>query len=329
MTSLANRRPFTRPPLAIRNPILWQEATHFLRTARAWRRWEVPLGIIAVGAILGVMWYYVNQGRGYPALQFAIPAIWIVHGIVALRALIAGVNVFSREHVGLTWDALVLTGVSARSILLGKLVATLRTVLPWLVLLATLRMAMLPLMSLSLTQTYAYVTCARSSYGCDEYLPSIGWVPWAWFSSVGLTLLATVLEVTACVALGLAASAVTRRPISAAVFAIIVRFIPVAMFATFARQSLGNTYFWRYWTFWPFTIADGGTVGLMEMAFPLIRWTQGEHLEVLPGVLSAITMLALLVVGSLLVTLWAIRREGALAHASERTPNLNVYRAAR
>jgi ABC-type transport system involved in multi-copper enzyme maturation permease subunit len=329
MTSLANRRLFNRPPLSIHNPILWQEATHFRRTARAWRRWELPLGVLVVGVIVGMMWHYVNDGRGYPALQYAIPAIWIVHGIVALRALIAGVNVFSREHVGQTWDALVLTGVSARRILLGKLVATLRTVLPWLLLLATMRMAMLPLMSLSLTQTYAYVTCARSSYGCDEYYPSIDWVPWAWFSSVGLTLAATVLEVMACVALGLATSAITRRPISAAVFAIIVRFIPVALFATFARQSLGNTYFWRYWTFWPFTIADGGTVGLMEMAFPLIRWTQGEHMEVLPGVLGAIGMLALLLVGSLVVTLRAIRREGALAHTPERTPNLSVYRVAR
>lgn len=324
MAVLANR---IRVPL--KNPILWQEINHFTRTSRTWRRWELPLGLVMVGAALAVMYSYVARNVGYEALRYAVPAIWVIHGIVALRALIAGANVISREHIGQTWDSLVLTGVSARHILLGKLLATLRTVMPWMLLLGTLRLVMLPLMSVSLLQTYAYVSCYRSSYGCDEYLPAAGWVPWAWFGAAILTLVATVLEVLACVALGLACSAITRRPISAAVLAILIRFIPVALFATFARHSLGNTYFWRYWSFWPFTIADGGTVGLMEMAFPLIRWTQGEHAEVLPGVFGAVGLLALILVGSLAVTLWVFRREGALRHHTAHAGRVAVFRAAK
>src|SRR5688572_4458125 len=96
-----------------RNPIHWQELNHFRRTAQSWHRHELRLGVLLVGGLMLIMWYFVQANLNYGAMQYAIPAIWIVHALVALRAIIAGVNVISREHVGLTWDSLVLTGVSS------------------------------------------------------------------------------------------------------------------------------------------------------------------------------------------------------------------------
>ncbi|MBX3083781.1 MAG: ABC transporter permease subunit [Anaerolineae bacterium] len=303
-----------------RNPIHWQELNHFQRTAQSWQRYELPIGIASIAALLLVMWYFVQSNFNYRAMQYAIPAIWIFHALVAMRAIIAGVNVISREHVGLTWESLVLTGVSGRQILLGKFGAALRTVMPWTILLSILRTLMLPMLSIQLTQTYAgytgyYVT--NSSYYANYVLPNIDWVPWAWLAAPVLTVLLTVLEVMACVALGLVASALTRRSMTAAVLAITVRFVPVAVFAGFARYSLGSTWFWRYWGYTPFTLADGGTVSLMQLAFPLISWTQGDHLAALPGVFGTVIMLLMFLVGSLGLALWLIRRHGALRHQAD------------
>jgi hypothetical protein len=301
-----------------RNPIHWQELNHFYRTAQSWQRYELPLGALIVGLLIAVMWYFVQNNYNYGAMQLAIPVIWVFHALVGLRAIIAGVNVISREHVGLTWDSLVLTGVSGRQILLGKFGAALRTVMPWMVLLSLLRVVMLPLLSIQLLQTYAgylgyYVN--NSTYATRNYaLPTVDWVAWAWLAAPILTVLLTVLEVTACVALGLVASALTRRSMTAAIVAISVRFAPIAIFAGFARYSLGNTWFWRYWGYTPFTLADGGTVSLMQMTFPLISWTQGDHIAALPGIIGTAFMLLLFLLGSLSVALWLIGRHGALNH---------------
>ena len=315
-----------------RNPIHWQELNYFHRTAQGWQRYEFPIGLLIVGSMMAVMWYFVQSNFNYGAMQLAIPVIWVFHALVGLRAIIAGVNVISREHVGLTWDSLVLTGVSGRQILLGKFGAALLTVMPWAVLLSLLRAVMLPLLSLQLLQTYAGYSsyyAGSSSYSSYYVLPSATWVPWAWLLAPILTVVLTVLEVMACVALGLVASAVTRRTMPAAVLAISIRFAPIAVFAGFARYSLGNTWFWRYWGYTPFTLADGGTVSLMQMTFPLISWTQGDHLAALPGILGTAVMLMLFLLGSLGVALWLLRQQGALRHQQTMSvaDDYHVFRA--
>jgi hypothetical protein len=316
------------------NPIHWQEFTHFQRTTRRWQRYEIAVALLIVASMLGMMGYLVSVNNNYRALLFVVPAIWIFHAVVALRSILAGVTVISREHVGLTWDALVLTGVSGRQILLGKFLAAMRSILPYTILLSVLRCAMLPLMSLELTRVYArfatrYVGSSGGSSLAYESSAAIDWVPWAWLAAPVLTVLLSVLESAACVALGLVASAVTRRSISAAVLAITVRFMPVAIFSAYARYSLGNTFFWRYWGFTPFTLADGGTVSLMQLAFPLISWTQGDHAAALPGIIGSALMLLGFTLVSLGVALWTIRRSGALQHraAAHMALGYRVYRA--
>jgi hypothetical protein len=240
--------------------------------------------------------------------------VWIVHGFTALRALMAGVNVVSREHIGQTWDSLVLTGVGVNKILLGKFGAALRTVLPWMVMLGVLRLAMLPLMSLALTKIHAHVMFRRFSYSSvDEYgAILVGWVGWAPLTGVVLAVALTVLEVVACVAVGVACSALARRQLLAAILAVSIRFAPVALFAAFIRQNMLGRPFWEYWTNSVVALADSGTGSLMQLGFPLLSWTRGEHELVLPNLIGSAALLGLFLVSAYGLAWLRIRRDGAL-----------------
>ncbi|MBX3063468.1 MAG: hypothetical protein KF726_10865 [Anaerolineae bacterium] len=312
------------------NPILWRELLYFRRVAQRWQRHESIIVLVLTVVALAVSAYLLdfNHFRLNNGLLTVIMMLWIFHAMVSIRAIIAGAGAVSREHIGMTWDTLVLTGISARRILSGKLRAALLSVMPWMLGFGVLRLLTLPLMSLSLTSTYAYYQCyVRSSTTfCDS--AAITWIPWAWILAVVLTVLLTVLEVLSCVALGMVGSALTRRSITAAVLALCIRFAPVAIFAGFARYRLGNTWFWQYWSFTPFTLADGGTVGLMQLAFPLISWTRGDHVGALPGLLGVTVLLLVILVGSLLLTLVALKRGGALTErqlvGGEQVPSVSA-----
>ncbi len=301
------------------NPILWQEATHQERNAPRWMRWGRPAGIVALAAILMLAPMMLALGDGYSAIQIGLLSIWVVHTGIALRAIIAGANTVSREHVGLTWDTLVLTGVSARQILLGKWRAALRRVGGWMLALGVVRLVMLPVHMVGLVKIYAWVMCGPYAYGAangSSYCASgveFDWVPWAALVAVAATVLMTLLDVLCCTAVGMAASALTRRGTLAAVLAISIRFAPVATFAAFTRYEIGTT-FWRWWRYTPFALADGGTTPLMELTFPVFSWTRASHENALPGlVLSGLLLFSLLAVA--VIAAWiAIRRTGALPH---------------
>ena len=306
------------------NPILWQESTHQERTAPTWNRRghivAILLGAVTIAAVIWV-WYSSN---GYPAMQLALYVVWLAQAAVAWRAIIAGANAVSREHVGQTWDALVLTGVSDRRILLGKWRAALHSVRGWMLFLGTLRLAMLPIFCLGIVKTFAsyfiQYNYSSSYYYLGEEMsgPLFQWVPWAWFLAVIVAVIFTSLDVMLCTALGLAASAVTRRGVLAAVVAICIRFFPVITFAGFVRYQLGNTYFWRWWGRTEFSLSDAGTSAMMVLALPRMPWTQNDHQEVLLGLGLALLMLALLLGLSLGAAWLAIRFTGALPHPRQR-----------
>src|SRR5438128_2332293 len=126
------------------NPILWQEVTHQERSIPRWMQRIGVLGIILLASAL--LYTFTTLSKiDAPTREVALIVIWIVHSATAVRAIVAGANTISREHVGLTWDALVLTGVSARLILLGKWRAALWRVRGWALALGVVRLAMLPL----------------------------------------------------------------------------------------------------------------------------------------------------------------------------------------
>ncbi len=301
----------------IHNPVLWQEITHQERSTPRWTQRTGVVGILALVFFLVYVTTALVNSPGYPTTLFLLYAIWILHIATALRALVAGANVISREHVGQTWDALALTGVSAQRILLGKWLAALRQVRGWMLLLGVLRLAALPIFSVALAKTYAYYTCGMNSsntyssfYGCDAGTP-FTLVPWAALIGVLMTVMLTILDVMCCTAIGMAASALTRRGTSATIVAILVRFAPVLIFAGFARYDIGG-FSWRWWLYTPFALADGGTSPLMQLVYPVVSWTEGRHVAALPGLALATIMVLTFLASSLGASLVIIRRTGAL-----------------
>jgi len=123
--------------------------------------------------------------------------------------------------------------------------------------------------------------------------------------------------VLCCTALGLAASAVVRRGSLATAIAISIRFIPVILFAAFTRYDIGAAPSYRLLRYTPFALADGGTSPLYQLVLPLMPWTQGRHVEALPGLVYATALIVVLLVLALVVAFVAIRLTGALPHPKE------------
>ncbi|MEP7288330.1 MAG: hypothetical protein ABI947_21475 [Chloroflexota bacterium] len=313
------------------NPVFWQEISHQQRSMpRHLRRWWAVGFVVLVLMIVGVA---LTLGTyDFPTRELAIYMIWLVHAVTVVRALVAGSNAISREHVGQTWDALILTGVSARQILFGKWRAALRQAAPWIVALGTIRLAMLPIFMIALTVRFAWAIfitnssnySAASSSGIPYYVPDpvfeFTWVPWAAVLAVVASVVLSILEGLACTALGLAASAIARRGIISTVTAFTIRFIPVALFAVFTRQELGTeaTYAYSVLRFAPFSLADAGTASISRLAVPYMPWSYSEgfstHIDALSGLALATALLIVLLTISLLGAWAAIRMTGALPH---------------
>src|SRR5689334_142060 len=167
-----------RVPSLNNNPIEWQETRQQSRQSAQTRLgvwFGLGLLVVSVGSIA------LTLGNiGTPTQQLAVYVIWVVHAITASRAISAGANAISREHVGKTWDSLVLTGVSARQILIGKWLGVLNRVSGWMMIFGAVRLAMLPIFMLSLVYRYAwYSSGSVSQYYGDRLVDTAGWVPWA------------------------------------------------------------------------------------------------------------------------------------------------------
>jgi hypothetical protein len=325
------------------NPILWQELNHQQRHVRyVLKRWWWLGPAIIANMIMTVL--ITMQEPEFRTRELAICFVWIVHIAVVIRALAAGSNAISREHVGLTWDSLVLTGISARQILLGKWRAALRRVAPWMFCLGVIRLIMLPIFLYSVLGFYAWTGAqAYNSYANNNYSNSpyyynvpeleftpVGWVPWAAVLAVTASVVLSLLEVLACTMLGIACSALTRRGTFASIVALCVRFAPVAIFLAVTyhdqdvaeRLTSGGSYLSRLsydiLKYHPFSLADAGNAALSRLMVPFISWSYdpltdfSTHRDALIGLFLATALLIFLLAGSYFVAWMSIRHHGAL-----------------
>lgn len=301
-----------RVPSLNGNPIEWHESRQQRASSRRMRV-SVCFGLGLLGGAVGMIALTLGTFTT-PTQQLAVYVIWIVHAVTAARAISAGANAISREHVGKTWDSLVLTGVSRRQILMGKWMGVLNRTAGWMLIFGAVRLVMLPIFLLSLVYRYAWYNGAYVSptYG-DSGAASVSWVAWAGLLAVVMSVILSVLEVLTCTALGMAASAWTRRGWTAMIAAFCIRLIPVALFAGFTRYEIGNGPYWRVLSFPALSLADAGTGPLWQLALPLTGWTRMTHVNALPGLAMATLMLTVLLGAALIATWWAIRRDGALA----------------
>src|SRR5258708_40183906 len=130
-----------------------------------------------------------------------------------------------------------------------------------MVLLGLIRLATLPIFTLALVKTFAWYACGRYTYYCDSDI-EFSMVAWAVPLAVIMTVVLTVLEVLCCTALGLAASALTRRGTTAAISAILIRFTPVILFAGMTRYEVGG-FSWRGGRYFAVMIAVVGRRPIM------------------------------------------------------------------
>ncbi len=303
-----------RVPSLNNNPIEWHE-TRQQKVTSGQVRLSLWMGLaLLVVAVASIVLTLNNFNT--PTQQLAIYLIWVVHAVTASRAISAGANAISREHVGKTWDSLVLTGVSRRQILMGKWLGVLNRTAGWMLILGTVRLVMLPVFMLKLLYQYFWYNGGYVVQYNGEQADLVGWVAWASVLAVVMSVVLSVLEVMACSALGMAASAWTRRGWTAMITAFCIRLIPVALFAGFTRYQIGGGPYWRVLSFPALSLADAGTGPLWQLALPLTGWTRQAHINALPGLAASTLMLVGFMAVSLLVTWWAIRRDGALASRS-------------
>ncbi len=295
----------------ITNPIEWQETQHQLRLIQAGARrywFMMPTTLLLLVGVIALTLLDI----GAQTRNMAIYVIWIVHIITAARAISAGANAISREHVGKTWDALVMTGVNTRQILIGKWLGVLHRVAPWMLALGAVRLLMIPVFMIAMMNRFVYFASGgRYFYGGYSSMP-ISWVGWAAVAAVVFTVILTVLEVMACTAIGLAASAMMRKGWTAMIMAFCIRFAPVVLFGAFTRYEVATGAAYRVLRFPYLSLADGGTAPLYLLTLPYSYRTQTVHLDALPSVLMAVVLLSGMLVVALLATWWFIRRDGAL-----------------
>src|SRR2546430_8335683 len=167
-----------------------------------------------------------------------------------------------------------------------------------MVMLGVIRLVMIPIFMVALVNRYAWLVVRYSNYSYFDDAEPVTWVPWAAVLAVVMTVVLTILEVLCCTAIGLAASAVARRGISAIVGAILVRFTPVILFAAFTRYELAgessNSY--AVLRFGPFGIADSGTAPLSRLSVPYTPLSTITHGDALYG-LSLATVVLIVLVG--------------------------------
>ncbi|MDX1993732.1 MAG: hypothetical protein SF029_15190 [bacterium] len=197
---------------------------------RRWRerryaaRWLIlpPLIPIFFIAYLPVAVYITDVTVGLLGVMAAV--IIPIHLLVMLRTLALAIHVARRESSGHAWDTLVLTGVSARQIVVGKWWAVTRAMLPEYLLTALLTMGL----AYGLAQ-YLHAdnflciivyfpdglcyTSYRMSYGGFppwEFLPYIPAL-WKFASAFGFLLMMNLLSAALMTAIGQAAARLTSR----------------------------------------------------------------------------------------------------------------------
>jgi len=302
------------------NPIYKSEMAYQRRNPL--NRTVSTIGLLATLAILILVpLTLIDLGTAVEStVNLVFVTLWVVHAMVAVRCLIAGVASISREHDNHTWESLVMTGVPIVSILWGKYRAALRRIAPWVVGLAVVRMALLPVLMVAVTARLAFFyggQCYSTPYGypgggngvCDVYV-----VRSVAIFGVLMAILLTIVEGALCVAIGMAAGAILKRGPISLMAALLARFVPVAVLIALTRYDLGtNSFLWyRVATF---AFADGGTSQLYQFIVPVSPWTWGRVTAAFPlswlvaGSMAFVTLLTLAIIWLAILLRGALRKD--------------------
>lgn len=257
----------------IDNPVFRRELLSLTRSTTAHRWRSVGVGLMLLGALLGL---FILALQMFPAndqliwMFFPAWALWVIHGATVLHVIIVSSTMINIEYSTQTWETLILTGISARRILLGKLLATLHQSRGWIFLFGIARIAVLPL--------YLLVTFKVVHSECGLYSLSCVLQPTRtlsmWLAAVGMVLALTVVDILCCALLGLASSTLIRRAAFAMILAILIRFAPLILFLASGFDDIN---FWTWWTAPSFALVDGGTAPTIQLILPLVPGQVNFH----------------------------------------------------
>jgi hypothetical protein len=278
------------------------------RTSHRWRSVAIISALCTILAMLFVLllWMYPSSyGQQYIWMFFPSWALWVIYAVTVLQAIIASVGILSAEYTDQTWEPLIITGISAKRILMGSWLAALHRIRGWLFFLAIARIAVLPVYLLVSTKV-AQFACGPLVLACIRQPSTLGTASLA----VGMTVALTILDIACCVLIGLAAGAITRHSRAAVVFAILLRFSPLIVFLAF---GVDYDNFWVWWASPPFALVDGGTAPAVQLIMPLLpNWL---YFNPLLGLLLLTVALTIILLIMLSITFVLLRRNSRVAHS--------------
>lgn len=162
------------------NPVYLREMRHGLPTRRSTRRRLFWAGLIVSGLIMGMIGWDRVMGSNRESFLLLMTANFVLVGVIASGL---GSSSLTGERESDTFDLLIMTGLPATRIVLGKAVAALRAALPLIF------------------GVWAGVVLAVSIYTVHSIR----------FAHVAVTLVALLLEACLAISLSILASAIAKR----------------------------------------------------------------------------------------------------------------------
>lgn len=174
------------------------------------------------GEIAGALLYRdptpISDAFG-PLTAFAAAVVMTLHFVLMFQTLSLSANSIAREKLKQTWEVLILTGIDARTVVLGKWWATVRRMGRQYLLLGLLRACIIGWVGAATTRSlYAYYA---SAYGGVNRITPPGL---SYFLLLVLVVMVfTLANLGFTAACGVAASAQSRQPVMALIRAFAIR----------------------------------------------------------------------------------------------------------
>ena len=248
--------PFLAHPKRYTNSIIVTAELQFLRRegdrwSRGWLGWLGKIMFIfAAGAAVLPLFVYMTEDR-LGTLLVLVAVVYFFHLSVSVRTLLLASNAIGREKQSDNWESLVLTGVDARRLILGKWWAVIKYVWKTHALSALLRVGLAYGVAQRLNAVGSAGNCAGITapfcYESHNYSPALLWNPLILKVIVagGVCLIFALVELTFLVSLGqFAALLAQRHNLMRSIVALCFRAALIVLSLSFLKLPLasGNYY---------------------------------------------------------------------------------------
>ncbi|MBA3874239.1 MAG: hypothetical protein H0X30_34350 [Anaerolineae bacterium] len=327
------------------NPILRAEISYQQRTTPRWLQWFDRFGVIILALIIGaglLLFPLIDDqfGQSWPPqnsfLKVILPVLWITQLVVIFRCVFVGVNIMQHHKGWQQWDVFVLTGITRKQFLIGKLWGALYQLRGWIVALGVIKLAVFAFViidlivfcyRLPLPQAIADLNYySRDSLTLGEailkrvpyytlHLPPINRIVMSGIHIIAISL----LEIMASVATGIIGGLLLGKAVGFTC-AIVFRLIPVVGFSLFPDFPNGQgDILWRWHEYTWFSLADGGSTAIIRSGSYARGYADANGITtaVLLAFWVAIVMFIAYLLFAFLVSNFMLRRQGLLSAMSK------------